>query len=745
MGRTTHACVALLVLVVPLDARAADADASANGDNAGPVERLSLEELMNVRVRSPTRTSEAVATAPSVVSVITAEQIRLLGLRTLADALELMPGVSIVTTASGAQRVAIRGEADPDEVLFVLDDERLNDFYDGTYILEMPIENVERVELIRGPGSALYGTNASAGVVSIYSKDGNHDLWGGVGGEMTFDHSVGGGGRAHLKLARSWRRWTLRLFGSYWDTTGPRVLVTRDNADPSYSHVPGETDGATRIGMAQFLLRRDSLLTAGDWIELWSLFLYRNRDPDFGPNDVFATKGHFERSAFYLRLAYHAPLPKGVAIEHRFHFDRRWDDNLIQDQPAGFFHEVDGNFTREPGEVFPNGQFRSFAYTTYRLAESGQIEWKVQHPRGIVDNDLIVGGLLEYDWLPRFAYGQNFCCGEAFVYAGPTLANYDQLPLTQQHKDRFNSAMFVHNQLQPWKWLWITVGLRFDWFSDFGTTWNPRVALVARPHPKISLKLLYGRAFRAPSFRELYDQTGVSETTSGLRIQGNPSLQPEMTDTAEIGFETTPWHLLTLRANGFYIRTSNEIDVDNTFTFSGARFINIPGVQGWGGEAEAQLHFDDTNYLSANLSYFRRNEVGEGLPGFETDAERRFIDTRLNDLPALRINAIAVTTPLQRLHLPDPLARLVFGLSYRYISATANNNRFTFEALTVFRQPEYHELRINVLSPMWGDHLDINATIELAFNRTIAVPLTNGFYDLPTNFATLFIGLRLRQ
>src|SRR5262249_5148851 len=158
-----------------------------------------------------------------------------------------------------------------------------------------------------------------------------------------------------------------------------------------------------------------------------------------------------------------------------------------------------------------------------------------------------------------------------------------------------------HNRLQPWKWLWVTVGLRFDWFSDFGTTWNPRVALVARPHSKISFKLLYGRAFRAPSFRDLYDQTGISETASGLRIAGNPALRPETTNTVETGFETTPWHLLTLRANGFYIRNSNEIDVDDTFTVGGAKVINFPGDQLWGGEAEVQLHFNDTNYLAADL------------------------------------------------------------------------------------------------------------------------------------------------
>jgi outer membrane receptor for ferrienterochelin and colicins len=737
MGRTKHLGAMLLLLL----AATAAADERHDDAPATKLERLSLEDLMHVRVRSPTMVSQSVETVPSVISVVTADQIRALGLRTLADALQLLPGVTVLLTPSGSQRVAVRGKANPNDILVTLDGERLNDFYDGSYLTEMPLENVERIELIRGPGSALYGTNAFAGIVSIYSKT-KDEMFGGGGGELSFDHSVGVGVRAHAKIGRTWRRLTVRAFASYWESTGPRVLVERDNADPSYSHVPGETNGATRVAMAQLALKREGLLTARDSLELWTAFLYRRRVPYFGVNDVLATDGDLARSSFYARLDYRAPLPAGVTVEHGFHFDRRDASNLIQDQPSGYFHEVDGNFTREPGELFPNGRFRSFSFTTYRVAESSQLEWKLPRPRAIAGNQLIVGALLEYAWLPSFDYGQNFCCGASYLYAGPSLQNYDQLRLTQQHKDRLTAAAFVHDELQPLSWLWITAGLRLDYFSDFGSTWNPRGAVVVRPHRKISFKLLYGRAFRAPSFRDLYDETSTSETAGGLIIAGNPRLRPEITDTGETGFETTPWRLLTLRANAFYIYTTDVIDVDATFTVSGARMINFPALQIWGGEAEAQLHFDESNYLSANLSYFESTQLGAGLPGYQTDAERRFIDTRLNDLPRLRINAVAVTAPLSHLHVPATLSRLQVGLHYHYVAALANDNRFTFEALSVFRQPSFHELGVNLVLPLLGGHLELNTTLELAFGRTIAVPLMTGWYDLPTSGANLFVGLR---
>jgi iron complex outermembrane receptor protein len=735
MGGWRHVWASTLTLCAAMAAARAD-------EKSGELEQLSLEELMNVRVRSPSLSSQQVETAPSVVAVVTAEQIRNLGLRTLAEALQLMPGVTVLPSQAGGQRIVVRGRANANDVLVTLDGERLNDFYDGGFLTEFPLDNVERVELIRGPGSALYGTNAFAGVISIYSRN-RIEAFGGIGAQAFFDHSAGLAARAHAKLEHRFRdRWVLSVFGYYRESAGPKVLVTRDNADPRYSLVPAETNAASRTAVAQLELRRENLLVRHDELALWAAFLYRRRGPFFGVDNSFAPGSDLERQSFHTRLAYEAPLPHGLTTGHRVSFDRWAQDDRIQENPDGYYHEINGNFTREPGEVFPNGLVRAFSLATYRVTEQSQLEWKLPRPRGILGNDLIVGGSLEYAWLPSFTYGQNFCCGTAFTYAGPSLQNYDGLRLTQLHKDRLIAAAYLHDQLHPWHWLWLTVGLRMDWYNDFGVTWNPRAAAVLQAHKKLSFKLLYGRAFRAPSFRDLYDETGVSDTAGGLIIQGNPALRPETVNTFEGGFETSPWKLLTLRANAFYIRTADVIDVDATFTVTGARVVNFPGLQIWGGEAEAQLHFDGSNYLSGNISYFDSSQLGTGLPGWESDFERRFIDPELHDLPKLRLNLIGVVTPLSRLHVPPALQPLLIGAAYHYVAGLANNDRFTFEALTVFRQPAFHEVDTNVVLPLPRGHLEINLTLQLAFGRTIAVPLTSGWYDLPTSGANLFIGLR---
>ena len=82
-----------------------------------PVERLSLEELMGVRVRTPAMSSQQMETAPSMISVLTAEQIHALGLRTLSEAIALMPGVTVLQSQLGGHRIVVRGRANPNDVL----------------------------------------------------------------------------------------------------------------------------------------------------------------------------------------------------------------------------------------------------------------------------------------------------------------------------------------------------------------------------------------------------------------------------------------------------------------------------------------------------------------------------------------------------------------------------------------------------------------------------------------------------
>jgi iron complex outermembrane receptor protein len=99
----------------------------------------------------------------------------------------------------------------------------------------------------------------------------------------------------------------------------------------------------------------------------------------------------------------------------------------------------------------------------------------------------------------------------------------------------------------------LTAGVRYDHYSDFGGTTNPRLALVWETRPDLTTKLLYGRAFRAPSFAELYAQNNVSAT-------GNPDLAPEEIDSLELVFDYWPVQKLRTTLNLFTYRAENLIE-----------------------------------------------------------------------------------------------------------------------------------------------------------------------------------------
>ncbi len=706
------------------------------------IDQFSLEELLNPTVASATLSSQSLDTAPSVLSVVTHEELRALGLRTLRDVLMRITGATVLDTQLGEQRLALRGVASPPNLLVTLDGEPLNDLYDGSAPLDLPTENLERVEVIRGPGSALYGSNAFAGVVSLYSRT-TEELAGGVGGELSFDHSVGRGVRLHGSAGQPLGRWRVHASGVYLLSTGPKVWVENDNTrGSSYSQVPGETQAPRQNGLFQLSAERKGLFGEADRLKVSADFLFNRRGPYFGPNNVFAPDSVLARSALLGFAEYAVPLGAGVELTTRFSADRRQSDNHVQDQPRGFTYESNGNLEVDPGELFPEGKLREFAFTSFRLQLKPQLVWALQAPQRIVSNLLTVGAELQYEQLADFSYAQN---SQASLYAGPALDNYDALPLNQKGRPRWVVAGFAQNQLEPFAGLYITAGLRFDAFSDFGTALNPRLAVVWKPLSFVSGKLLYGHAFRAPTMQELYDQTGNLFTPAGYPIRGNQTLRPETTDTVELGVELSPTSSFTARLNGFALQTRDTIDVDPTFNFAGTTLINFPGRLIVGAEAEGQLLLTERNSLRASVAWFQSRQTGDGLPGFEEQTDRRFVDKRMSDVPALRANAEVVSRPLYGTPLPAVLAELSASAAYSFVAESGNNRRTPFEALNRYTRPAYHEASATLRLPLLGRRLELVSTLALGFGKSIPVTLPTGWYELPTSRASLFVGLESRS
>jgi len=148
-------------------------------------DELNLEDLLNVTVSIAAGRVQRAEEAPSIVSVVTDEDIRRMGARTLADVLETVPGFEVLTDALGRNHIAVRGivsqhpansavtQASSENILVLFNGHRLNDHFTGgaTVVnLDIPLYNIKQVEIVRGPGSVQYGSDALGATFNVLTN-----------------------------------------------------------------------------------------------------------------------------------------------------------------------------------------------------------------------------------------------------------------------------------------------------------------------------------------------------------------------------------------------------------------------------------------------------------------------------------------------------------------------------------------------------------------------------------------------
>ena len=208
--------LALVLVVVPA------LPASAQGPQ--DLKRLSIEQLMQIDVTLATRTPEPLATAPTAISIVTGEDIRRAGVSTLADAVALADGVYVARFNNGTWSVTARGFAAvaANKMLVMIDGRTVySPLFTGVFwnALDYELEDIDRIEVVRGPGATLWGANAVNGVVNIVTKN-SRDTSGlfmqiGTGNEDPADAEVRYGGRAGGATYRAYAKFLERASQRY--------------------------------------------------------------------------------------------------------------------------------------------------------------------------------------------------------------------------------------------------------------------------------------------------------------------------------------------------------------------------------------------------------------------------------------------------------------------------------------------------------------------------------------------------
>jgi iron complex outermembrane receptor protein len=600
------------------------------------------EEMVSIA----TGGEQSLSRAPAVATVITAKDIEAMGAQKLDQVLESVPGLHVsLSPVRFSPIYSIRGiytTANP-QVLMLINGIPMTQMWIGDRGFGgFPVADVSRIEVIRGPGSAVYGADAFSGVINIVTKSAKEKS--GVqinaltGSFDTTQASI-------LYGSKDNEYWGFDIGFSmeYFETKGDKDRIIEQDAQTSLdplaefvtgkkaSLAPGPVDTRAKWLDTRLDLKHDKMQ-----FRIWN---WQRKDLGVGPGlaQSLDPTGRGDANNYLIDLTYHNPsLTRNIDFKTVASY---MDINTTSQQrlfPAGTVLPIG-----QDGNVDP----ASTDFVLFTDGVRGNPSIFEAHTRldlnffytGIEKHRLRIGtGLLNAK--ARGEETKNFGPG---VLEDPasnnvvdgTLTDVSGTPyafFTSAERDVYYLSLQDEWYLAPdWD---LTVGLRYDDYSDFGNTVNPRLALVWHPEYNMTTKLLYGRAFRPPSFVELFAKNNPAAL-------GNSELNPETIETVELVLNYQPTFDLSTALNTFYYEIDDLIEyVVTTGTTRVAQ--NIGNRKGYGLEWETTWKITPSWNLSGNYAFQRSIDKTTDSDVANTPQHQIYLDNRWEFMPQWHFNAI---------------------------------------------------------------------------------------------------------
>ena len=545
-----------------------------------------------------TKHPQTIQEAPAIATIITDEQIRKMGARDLMDVLRIVPGFNVTKGYYGKEEIEVRGIKTPDseKVKLLIDGHSVNDNYSGGAVWgfdSLTVDNIKKIEIIRGPGSALYGSNAFSAVINVITKTGS-DMDGVV-------LSGGGGsfrtGKVNLQAGKKVNDFDVAFAFDYFDTDGQHLDVERDVVGRS-----GKTDDNEKKMDAQLRMAYGDFSLNTKYVKR-EKGMYVNVSyamPDFSKSEI---------EQYFVDLSYKHAFEDKVKVTAKVYFDSLKWDTLFELYPKD---------TIIPASNFPDDMIAGPGIKERDWGAEVQFDYNISKA-----NCLTLGVLAEKKDQYAVLYHANFNPSNG-NYLG-SVQDVSSMGNWNITKVRDIWAAYIQDLWDISKSLSLTAGVRYDHYSDFGGATDPRAALVWNFSKGWDLKFLYGEAFLAPSFEKLYN-------TANPVVTGKSTLHPEKMRTYEVSLGYLEKSHLAGRLSFFHNNFDNKIQL--VPQSSGAMmYDNTGGAVVYGFEAEMKREFDNNTYLYANYSY--------------QEAEDKDTGKRLPDVPNHRGN-IGVNFPLTR-------------------------------------------------------------------------------------------------
>jgi len=499
---------------------------------------MSIEDLSQVRLSTASRHLEDPRKAPAVVTVITAEEISRQGWRTLADLLRSVTGFYTAYDRSYTY-VGVRGFLQSGDynarVLLLIDGHRTNDnIYDGALIgTEFPLDVnlIERVEVARGPGSSLFGTNAELAVVNVFTRQPGIQ----TSAETTSGADSFAGRTGEVRTSFRTARFATLISASAYRSNGAYHLFFPEFDSPDTNNGIATNLDGDRYDHAFGMIRRGQFRLEG---------LLGRRDkivPNAPYATIFADPGN-----------------------------RTMDSVGFVD--GSYSHDFSSRSQLDVRAYYDGYRFRG-SYPYVGANGTGRAVQINDAAADVVGLEVVLGEkLAQHRIVGGFVVEHSFRINQRNYYVG-------QSPFQNDNRTLDHDAIFGEAELNPSRRFSFNVGGRVDWYNLFGTNLSPRLAAMYFPSASTSLKYIFSHAFRAPDpYDEFYvDQVDVSAT--------NRSIKPENINSHTLLLEHAFNSRLQMAATGF-ANNLNDVIKEEVDAQGNTHFANEIGDTGRGAELE---------------------------------------------------------------------------------------------------------------------------------------------------------------